>query len=220
MQANAPKKGAFLIMNEQKNNKTTGVGTERTQETALKKTDLKKRFSAKRLAFIAVFVALSYAVSFLELPLFPATPYLELDFSNVFILLVSFLLGPIEGIATCILKELLRTIGSSSGGVGEIANAIATIAYLLLPSVAYRFKKGLGVVIPALVGACFIGTAAALLTNRFITFPLYMGESAAAVFTDVFWFVTAFNLIKTASVGVLTALLYKRLSNFIKRMKI
>ena len=203
-------------MNEQQ----TGAGKDFSEKKPFKKTALKKRFSAKRLAFMAVFVALSYAVSFLEIPIFPATPYLKLDFGNVFILLISFLLGPMEGIIVCVLKESLRMIGSSSGGVGELANVAATSAYILLPSVIYRFRKGLKAVIPALIGACFIGTAAALVTNRFITFPLYMGEGAAAVYRDVIWFLIAFNIIKTSSIGLLTLLLYKRLSNFIKRMKI
>ena len=181
---------------------------------------MQKKFSAKRLAFIAVFTALAYAVSFLEIPIFPATPYLKLDFGNAFILLLSFLLGPIEGVVACVIKELLRGIGSSSGGVGEIANIAATTAYILLPSVVYRFRKGLKAVIPCLIAACLIGTGAALLTNRFITFPLYMGEGAASVFKEVFWFIVAFNLIKTAAVGIISMLLYKRLSNFLKRMKI
>ncbi|MBQ8446728.1 MAG: ECF transporter S component [Clostridia bacterium] len=181
---------------------------------------LKRRASAKRLAFMAIFVALSYAVSFWEIPLFPATPYLKLDFGNVFILLVSFLLGPVEGIIVCALKECLRMLGSSSGCVGELANMAVTTAFILLPSIVYQFRKGLRWVIPCLIAACFIGTGAALITNRFITFPLYMGGAAASVFNDVFWFIVAFNMIKTASIGLLTVLLYKRLSNFLKKLKI
>ena len=169
---------------------------------------------------MAIFVALSYAISLLDFPIFPATPFLKLDFGNAFILLASFLLGPIEGVIVCILKEVLRILGSSSGGVGELANMLTTTAYILLPSVVYRFKKGLKIVIPCLIAACFIGTAAALVTNRFITFPLYMGAGAAAVFKQSFWFIVAFNLIKTVSVGALALLLYKRLSNFLKKMKI
>lgn len=207
-------------MNEQQNQYAKEIGTAAPTIKTVKKTAWKNRFTAKRLAFMAVFVALSYAVSFLEIPIFPATPYLKLDFGNVFILLISFLLGPIEGVIVCVLKESLRMIGSSSGGVGELANVAATSAYILLPSVIYRFRKGLKAVIPALIGACFIGTAAALLTNRFITFPLYMGEGATAVFHDALWFLIAFNLIKTTLVALLTMLLYKRLSNFLKRMKI
>ena len=207
-------------MNEEKKEQMNGAGMGVTTKLNPKKAELKRRFSSKRLAFMAVFVALSYAVSFLEIPIFPATPYLKLDFGNVFILLISFLLGPTEGVIVCMLKESLRMIGSSSGGVGELANVAATSAYILLPSVIYRFRKGLKAVIPALIGACLLGTAAALITNRFITFPLYMGEGAATVFHDVIWFLVAFNLIKTTAVGVLTMLLYKRLSNFLKRMKI
>ncbi|MBQ8447002.1 MAG: ECF transporter S component, partial [Clostridia bacterium] len=149
-----------------------------------------------------------------------ATPYLKLDFGNVFILLVSFLLGPVEGIIVCALKECLRMLGSSSGCVGELANMAATTAFILLPSIVYQFRKGLRWVIPCLIAACFIGTGAALITNRFITFPLYMGVAAASVFNDVFWFIVAFNMIKTASIGLLTVLLYKRLSNFLKKLKI
>lgn len=183
------------------------------------KRERKTRFSTKRLALMAVFVALSYAVSFWEIPLFPAAPFLKLDFGNVFILLISFLLGPVHGVLVCVLKEGLRALSSSSGGVGEIANICMTSAYILLPSIAYRFHKGLKIVIPCLVAACVIGTAAALLVNRFITFPLYAGEGATALFADTWVYVMAFNLIKTLSVSILTILLYKRLSNFLKRIK-
>lgn len=191
------------------------------KETKVAKQGLKRRLSAKRLAFMAIFVALAYVVSWWEIPVFPtATPYLKLDFGNVFILLAAFLFGPVEGIVVCALKESLRMIGSQSGGVGELANMAMTTAFILLPSIVYQFRKGLRWVIPCLVAACFIGTGAALLTNRFITFPLYMKGAAATVFAEAFWFIVAFNLIKTASVSFLTVLLYKRLSNFLKKLKI
>ncbi len=205
------------------NAQTTGAGTSLTvsdQKRALRRATLKKHLTAKRAAFMATFVALSYVVSLIEIPLFPSAAFLKLDFGNVFILLVSFLLGPIEGIAVCLLKECLRMIGSSSGGVGEIANALVTSAYLIVPAVLYRFHKGLKVVIPSLAVGCVLGTATALLTNRYINFPLYMGGGAGAAFAELFWVVLAFNLIKTVSVSVLTVLLYKRLSNFLKKMKI
>ena len=185
-----------------------------------RKISLKKRFSAKRIALMAVFVALSFAISLLDFPIFPTTPFLKLDFGNVFILLISFLLGPIEGVIVCVVKESLRILVSTSGGVGELANMLVTSSYILLPSIMYHFRKGIKVVAISLSIACLIGTAVALLTNRFINFPLYMGEGAAAVFRDVFWLIVAFNIIKTVSISLLTMLLYKRLSNFLKKMKI
>ena len=104
------------------------------------KQNIRKRLSAKRLAMMAVFVALSYVVSFLEIPI--VEPF-KLDFGNVFILLIAFLLGPVEGVIVCLLKECLRMIGSATGGVGELANMLLTCSYILLPAVMYRFKKGL-----------------------------------------------------------------------------
>jgi riboflavin transporter FmnP len=197
-----------------------GAGTRSTPNSVRKKTSIKQRFSAKRLALMAVFVALSYAVSWFEIPIFPAAPFLKLDLGNVFILLISFLLGPVEGVIVCLLKEGLRALGSSSGGVGEIANIIMTSSYILLPSLVYQFRKGIKTVAWSLAAACLIGTGAALLSNRYINFPLYVGGGAASFFTEVFWYVAAFNLIKTVSVSILTLLLYKRLSNFLKKMKI
>ena len=181
----------------------------------------KQHFSAKRIALMAIFVALSFTISLLSFSIFPTSPvfFLELDFGNVFILLISFLLGPIEGVVVCVLKELFRMLAGSTSGVGEIANMITTCSFILLPSIVYQFKKGLPTVILTLLGACVLGTVAALLANRFITFPLFLKDAAVEVFYNGFWFIVAFNLIKTVSISVLTLLLYKRLSNFIKTMK-
>ena len=147
------------------------------QETNKKeglKNQLKKRFTAKRLAVMAVFVALSYAVSFLEipLPLFGAS-FLKLDFGNVFIVLISFLLGPIEGVLVCLIKEAFRCIGSSSLCAGELANFLVTSSYLLFPSILYRYRKGIKSVIVSLSIACLIATGVALIANRLLIFPTY-----------------------------------------------
>ena len=80
-----------------------------------------KFFTPRRMAVMALFVAMSYVVSLFEFPIFPATPYLKLDFGNVFILLSGFLFGPIEGIIVCVLKEMLCLIGTTSGGAGQVA---------------------------------------------------------------------------------------------------
>ena len=201
-----------------------GAGTRLTA-----KKPFRSRFAAKRLAFMSVFVALSYAVSFLEipLPLFGAR-FLKLDFGNVFIILISFLLGPVEGILVCFLKEGLRCLSSTSMCAGELANFIITSSYLLVPSILYQYHRNLKTVIISLAGACFIATSVALIANRFLIFPTYAflyggsiyGLSAVEAF-EAFWVaVLIFNLIKTALIGAMTLLLYKRLSNFLKKMKI
>lgn len=180
------------------------------------------KLSTKKLVALALFTAFAFIFSFWSFPIFPATPYLKLDFGNVFIMLAGFLFGPVEAIAVTLVKELLALTNTTSGGVGEIANFLMTSAFVLLPSVVYRYRKGLKTVALSLSGACVIGTITATLVNRFIIFPLYeefIGP-AADVFKAVIWFVIGFNVIKTVSISVVTVLLYKRLSNFFNRFDV
>ena len=192
-------------------------------------TKLKNRFTAKRLALMAVFVALSYAVSLLEipLPLFGAS-FLKLDFGNVFIVLIAFLLGPVEGVLVCLMKEGLRCLTSTSMCAGDLANFLVTSSYLLLPSILYQYRRTLKTVIITLSVSCLIATAVALTANRVLIFPTYaylmgghiFGMTVSEAFAALWIGLLLFNLIKTVAVGILTMLLYKRLSNFLKKMKI
>ena len=174
-----------------------------------------KKNPTKKLVVLALFTALAYVISFLSFPIFPAAPFLKLDFGNVFIMLSGFLFGPLEAIAVALVKELLALIGTTTGGVGQIADFLMTSSFVILPSILYRFRKGLKSVALSLCGACVIGTVTAALVNRFITFPLYMGPAAPAVFGSLIWYVVGFNILKTVSISIITVLLYKRLSRFL-----
>ena len=214
---------------DEKNQQMTGVGTSLPPKNSFKES-AKKRFTAKRIAFMAMFVAFSYVVSLLDIPmpLFGAS-FLKLDFGNVFILLISFLLGPVEGTIVCLLKESLRCIGSSSMCAGELANFVITTTYLLIPSILYQNSRNLKTVILSLSVACVVATGMALLANRFIVFPAYYYLSGGKCFGGLtvseafsaFWVaLLLFNLIKTVAVGLITMFTYKRLSNFLKKVKI
>ena len=175
--------------------------------------------TTKKLAGTGVFAALAFVVSLLEFPIFPAASFLKLDFSLVFVLLAGFIFGPVSGIGVSAVKELLRFVmGSSTGGVGEVANFIVTLAFIVVPTVIYRYKKGFSTVIITLIIGCVLETAAALIANRFINFPLYMGDKAAEVFASLWQFVLLFNLIKTLAVSLVTILLYKKVSALIKKI--
>lgn len=190
---------------------------------------IRQKFNAKRIALMAVFVALAYVVSFLEIsmPLFGAS-FLKLDFGNVFIMLIAFALGPIEGVIVCFLKEALRCLTTTSLCAGELANFIMTCSYLLLPSILYAYRKTLCTVLYSLLGACVLETATALLVNRVLIFPVYaylfggsiFGMTVVEAFAAFWPAILIFNLIKTVLVSVLTLLLYKRLSALLKAWRI
>lgn len=187
-----------------------------TDKAAVKKSEMGK---TKKIAGTAVFSALAFIISLLEFPIFPAAGFLKLDFSATFILLSGFIFGPISAVIASFVKELLRfLIGSGTGGVGEVANFIVTMSFVLLPVIVYTFKKGLKTVIATLVISCFLMAGAALLANKFIMFPLYAGEAAAQMFSALWKYVLFFNLIKAAVISLLTILLYKRVSGWIKKI--
>ncbi len=175
----------------------------------------------KQIVGTALFSALSFVVSLLEFPIFPAASFLKLDFSAVFVLLGGFMYGPIAGVVICAVKELIRfAMGSGTGGVGEIANFLVIFSLIILPTTVYRFKKGLPVVIITLTVGVLCMTGAAIISNRFIMFPLYMGDGAVSAFNSLWYYIIFFNLIKGVAVSVIVLLLYKRLSYVFKKINL
>ena len=183
------------------------------------KSILKSHFSATHIAYMALFTALAFAVTFLEFPIFPATPFLKFDFANVFFLFEGFIFGPVEAIVSIGIKELLCLTKSSSGGVGEIANFIMSTAYVIVPSVAYRFKKGRMWVALYLVIACVVQVGASLIVNRYINFPFYgmlFGFDGVEFFQRLWPFVIYFNLIKSVGISVIVLIIYKPLARVVR----
>ena len=180
----------------------------------------KKLFTTKNIAGMALFAALSYVVSFLEFPIFPAAGFLKLDFSAIFILLGGFMYGPIAGVLISAIKELLRFITSSTGGVGEIANFLVSVSFIIVPTVVYLFRKGIPTVVITLFIGILLQAVAALFSNRFIMFPMYMGVGAKDAFSSLWAYVLFFNLIKGVAISVIVFLLYKRVSYLFKKINL
>ena len=65
--------------------------------------------NTKRLVGTALFAALAYLISFFEFPIFPAAPFLKLDFSAVFVALAAFIFGRFRGLWYVLLKNLSHT---------------------------------------------------------------------------------------------------------------
>lgn len=173
----------------------------------------------KTLVMSAVMVALGYALTWIEIPMPPPVAFLKLDFSNVPTMLGGFLLGPVPAVVIELVKQILCwTSHSDSGGVGQLANFIMTTAYVIVPSVFYRLRKGRASVIIGMAIGCALQTAVSLLVNRFINFPLYMGENAAAAFNSTWAYILAFNAGKSVLISVITYLIYKHLSKATKRL--
>ena len=190
---------------------------------------MKNVFTTKNVAGMAVFSALSFVIYLLEIPIFAGTPasFLELDLSNVFVMLAGFMYGPIPALIVCGVKEAIHITIGSTGGIGELANFIITTSYALLPTIAYRYKKGIKVVIITLAISCLIQSGVSLLVNKFINFPFFMGsvpfvpnETSESMFSVLWGYVLAFNAIKSVVISIVTIVLYKKISYLFKKINL
>ena len=178
---------------------------------------------------MAVFSALSFVVYLIEIPIFASTPasFLELDLSNVLVMLAGFMYGPIPAFIVIVIKEALHVFIGGTGGVGELANVIITLTYAIVPSVVYTKRKGIKVVIITLLIACVLQTGASLLVNKFINFPFFTNslpfvptETSNQMFASLWPYILAFNAIKSVVISAITMILYKRVSHLFKKINL
>lgn len=175
--------------------------------------------AAKKCALSAMFVALAYCVSLLEIPIFPAVGFLKLDLSFAVLMLGGYVLGPAFGELIIAATVALGLFKSSSSGVGELANFITANVFIMPPVILYKFKKGLKTVVISMLISSALTVAAALLLNRFLLFPLYyMGDDVGkAAFNASVHFIIMFNVIKCAANSAITLLLYKKLKKLLNK---
>jgi riboflavin transporter FmnP len=190
---------------------------------------MKNTFTSKNIAGMALFAALSFVVYLLEIPIFAGTPasFLQLDLSNVFVMLGGFMYGPLPAFIITVIKELIHITVGSTGGVGEVANIIITTAFVMLPAITYRYKKGFKIVVITLLIACLIQSGISLVVNKFINFPFFMGSApfvptqvSNSMFESLWVYVLAFNAIKSVVISVVTILLYKKVSYLFKKINL
>lgn len=195
----------------------------------------KQQEKTRKLVVTAMLAALASVLMFFEFPLtFIAPGFYELDFSEIPALIGSFSIGPLAGVTIEFIKILIKTVikGTSTGGVGEIANFVIGISLILPASIVYKYKKNRK---SALVGMS-TGTISMVLCgtalNAFVLLPVYalvfktpieayinMGTAINPNIDNLFTFcllaVAPFNLIKGAIVSIVTFVLYKPLSRVI-----
>lgn len=195
-------------------------------------------FTAKNLAKLGIFSALSAVLYFINIPLpfiFPA--FLKLNLSDLPTLICGFAMGPVSGFITAAVKILIKLPFSDTFGVGELADLLNACAFVLPASIIYRMnktKKG------ALVGI-LIGSASSVVTsliaNRFIIIPFYLTvmnfsmEQLAGMCSAVLPKITAqnfysyyiplavlpFNTLRCLITSTVTYFTYKRISGVLKK---
>lgn len=191
--------------------------------------------SARSIAYIAILSAIAAALMFLEIPLFFAPSFYEIDLSEVPVLICTFYLGPVAGVVCEFLKILLKLLmkGTSTAFVGDFANFALGCTLVLPASILYHCKKTKKAAIWGMALGTVIMTVFGSMFNAFFLIPKYvqlyglplevivgMGTKVNPAITSlstlVLFAVVPFNIVKGALVSFLTLVLYKRVERLLK----
>ncbi|MDQ0360648.1 ECF transporter S component [Breznakia pachnodae] len=183
-----------------------------------------------KIAFMAAVAAVVMTFKFAT-PFAP--PFYTIDFSEVIVLLAGFALGPVPAIAVEALKILLNLLlnGTSTMGIGEVANFLMGCSFVVTASVIYHKNKtrkqaliGMGVGVVAL---CVVAS----LMNYFVLLPAYayffhipmdalIAQSPITVdniFTFILIAVVPFNILKGVVSSTAVFLVYKKVTPILKK---
>ncbi|KRK23862.1 membrane protein [Lactobacillus delbrueckii subsp. delbrueckii DSM 20074 = JCM 1012] len=128
--------------------------------------------------------AIAFVVMKFEFPIMPGVSFLKMDFSDVIVVITTFIFGIGGGVAVAAIKCLLSLIFAGfalPSLVGELAAFLASMAfalpfYFLAGSVKEEDRKSLkGYLLPALgllLGVLSL-TVVMALTNQFLLTPVY-----------------------------------------------
>ncbi len=178
-----------------------------------------------KMAFLGALATILMEFKFV-IPIFPS--FLSVDFSDIPIIVGMLTLSPVSGFVIAVLKNLLNALlfGSGTGYVGEFANLVISIAYIIPLAICLNKQRdfkavsiaiSLGVVMMAIVGG---------LMNYFVMIPLYanfypngvadivsigtaLNSGITDLFTLILYSIIPFNLVKGAIVSIASIIFVK-----------
>ena len=175
-----------------------------------------RNFNIKRLSVLAMFCALAFVLTYIKLPVL----FLSLEIKDSAIVLATLLLGPLGGLGIAVLVPFLELISHSTTGVyGLIMNMLSSATFAMVTGLIYKYKKSFYGAIIGLISGVFSVTAVMVLANLLVT-PYYMGVSVAEVAALIPKLLLPFNFLKATLNAGIVLLLYKPLSNILKRAKL
>lgn len=182
-------------------------------------------FTTRAMVTVSLLSALAYVLMLLESP--PYIGFLRLEFSDIPAILGAFWFGPAAGIVIEFIKNLIKAItATKTFGIGELANFITSIAYVIPASLLFRKLKGKYRSVAAFGVATLSMVIIGFLMNYFITIPMYakmyggidnvvavasMVPGVKNMFTLILIGITPFNLVKGIFLGVVGHFTYEML---------
>ena len=173
----------------------------------------KKQLSkeTKNLCGMAMFVALSVAVSFLTMGI--KVGHLTFDAKDAIITIAAYIYGPIPGVLMSFISASIESIisGFQTGPIGWLMDIISSATFDFSAAMIYRHKRSFSGALISLGGASVILVAAMMLFNMIIS-PLFfpgMKPFDPAIMVDIPRLYLPFNIAKALLNSAIVMYLYK-----------
>ena len=178
----------------------------------------KTRFDTKTLVVMALMTAMAYAA--VTLFRIPVVAFLKYEPKDVIITIGGFMFGPLASVLMSLVVSLVEMVTiSDTGPIGALMNFIGTCSFACLAALIYKSHRTIKGAITGLAVGTVVMILVMLAWNYLIT-PIYMGyprEAVAAMLLPVF---LPFNLLKGVLNSAITMLIYKPLSNVMRKAHI
>ena len=194
-------------------------------------TNVKAGTKIRTIVQVGMLAAIAVVLMLFEIPLPFAPSFYEIDFSEVPVMIGTFAMGPLAGAAIELVKILLNFFinGTTTAGVGEVANFLIGCALVVPAGIIYRRKRTRkGAIIGMAAGTVFM-TLLGCVLNAYVLLPTYaaafqlpidslvaMGTAVNGSITDLFTFVAfavaPFNILKGVLVSLIVFIIYKKIS--------
>lgn len=176
------------------------------------------RMDTRKMVTLAVMAALAYMVMLLiKFPVIPAVPFLKYEPKDVIITISGFMFGPLASLLTSAVVSLVEMVTvSDTGPIGALMNFIGTSAFACTAAIIYKKFHTIKGAFAGLCISTLLMTLVMLAWNYLIT-PLYMGMPREAVAEMLLPYFLPFNMLKGVLNSALTMLIYKPLSNIMRK---
>lgn len=175
------------------------------------------RWDTRQLVTMSLLCAISVLLSFIELPLLPAAPFLKFDASIMPAMVCGFAYGPAAGLACGVLGAIIHGIIMADYW-GALMNVLVIIGYVLPAALIYRKMHTMKGAVAGLVAGTVCSIIMAIVGNLLVT-PIYLNTPVEAVIGMIVPILIPFNIIKAVINSVLTLIVYKSISNLITPKK-
>lgn len=164
---------------------------------------------------ISLLGAIAIVFMLFEFPMIPLFPWLKVDISEVPVLMGAFAFGPMAGVLIELVKILLNLVftGTVTGMVGEVANFIIGISFVLPASYIYHRNKSKKTAIIGMIVGTISVNIFAIFANAYLLLPAFgMNLSGSDLMKYITVGLIPTNTVKAIVSSVLTYIVYKKVS--------